>query len=119
MRELLEHLNAAYNLAKWLTQQDEQDSEDIVQDVYLRAKCQPADFYTGGGKASLLAIMRKRCYEELPYDLREVLVLRELEELSYKEIASIANLPLSTIMSRLSLARTIVRQKLTGLATRH
>jgi RNA polymerase sigma factor (sigma-70 family) len=41
----------------------------------------------------------------LPVDYREVVVLRELEELSYKEISEVAGIPLGTVMSRLSRAR--------------
>jgi RNA polymerase sigma factor (sigma-70 family) len=47
----------------------------------------------------------RRALETLPTDFREVLVLRELEGLSYKEIASIVGIPLGTVMSRLARAR--------------
>ena len=50
--------------------------------------------------------------EELPTELREVIVLRELEGLSYKEIATIAEIPMGTVMSRLSRARKRLRQSL-------
>ena len=43
--------------------------------------------------------------EELPTDFREVIVLRELEGLAYKEIAAIAGIPIGTVMSRLARAR--------------
>ena len=43
--------------------------------------------------------------EDLPLEFREALVLRELEGLSYKEIAEIAGVPLGTVMSRLSRGR--------------
>jgi len=43
--------------------------------------------------------------EELPFEYREVVILRELEELSYKEIAQIVEIPIGTVMSRLSRAR--------------
>ena len=47
----------------------------------------------------------KRCVQELPSDFREVIVLREMEELSYNEIAEITGVPRGTVMSRLSRAR--------------
>ena len=47
----------------------------------------------------------RQALEELPPPLREVIVLRELERLSYKEIASVAGVPLGTVMSRLARAR--------------
>src|SRR6266542_3141881 len=47
----------------------------------------------------------RRALEALPPDFREVLVLRELEGLSYKEIAAIVGIPLGTVMSRLARAR--------------
>jgi len=54
--------------------------------------------------------------EELPAELREVVVLRELEGLSYKEIAALAEIPLGTVMSRLARARDRLQQCLRGSA---
>jgi len=48
----------------------------------------------------------------LPEEFREVVVLRELEDLSYKEIAAIAGIPLGTVMSRLARARKLLLQHL-------
>jgi RNA polymerase sigma-70 factor (ECF subfamily) len=53
--------------------------------------------------------------EELPAEFREVLVLRELEELSYKEIAAVVGIPLGTVMSRLARGRGLLKR---GLARR-
>jgi RNA polymerase sigma-70 factor (ECF subfamily) len=47
----------------------------------------------------------RRALEDLPAEFREVTVLRELEELSYREIAEVAGIPVGTVMSRLSRAR--------------
>jgi RNA polymerase sigma-70 factor (ECF subfamily) len=153
---LVDHLDAAYNLARWLTR-SETEAEDLVQEAYLRAISHFAGFRGGDGRAWLLTIVRNTCYSrlrrnsaagrntdfdeavhsaagrqspnpetvmllaertelvrksiaELPEEYREVLVLRELEQLSYREIASIAEIPLGTVMSRLSRARQQLQQ---------
>ena len=54
----------------------------------------------------------RRALEELPEVFREVLVLRELEGMSYKEIADVSSVSLGTVMSRLARARTRLRQAL-------
>jgi RNA polymerase sigma factor (sigma-70 family) len=145
---VLPHLNAAYNLARWLTR-NEADADDVVQEAYLRAFKFFPGFHGGDSRAWMLKIVRNTCYswlqknrppekthefeeelhslessnpetillesidrqflrqllEELPREFREVVILRELEGLSYKEIAHIADLPLGTVMSRLARAR--------------
>ena len=146
---VLPHLDAAYNLARWLTRSD-QDGEDVVQEAYLRAFRFFDGFHGNQGRAWLLAIVRNtamswlesgrasastREYDEdrhgeghvegpetllarkesrgevndalkrLAVEFREVLVLREMEDLSYREIAQVAGIPVGTVMSRLSRAR--------------
>jgi RNA polymerase sigma-70 factor (ECF subfamily) len=154
---LVEHLDAAYNLARWLMR-NEAEAEDSVQEAYLRAINHFAGFRGGDGRAWLLTIVRNTCYTrlrrngasgqntdfdeavhsagrqtpnpetvlllaerrelvrkslaELPVEYREVLVLRELEQLSYREIANIVAIPLGTVMSRLSRARQQLQQNL-------
>jgi RNA polymerase sigma-70 factor (ECF subfamily) len=156
---VLPHLDAAYNLARWLTR-DDHDAEDVVQEAYLRAYKFFESGNEGDRRAWLLAIVRNTCYtwlkqnrpravnvpfdehlhgsagewsdplrpleqqaarervraalEELPVEYREVLVLRELEGMSYKEVAKAAVLPLGTVMSRLSRARQRLQQVLGG-----
>jgi len=160
-RLLLPHLSAAYNLARWLTRND-QDAEDIVQEAYLRALKSFDGFLGADGRPWLLTIVRNTCYtwlkrnnahkldtvfeedvhsveddgfnpetllqkssdsrllkqalEELPPEFREVVILRELEGLSYREIADVAGLPLGTVMSRLARARKRLKQCLAGSA---
>src|SRR6266404_3865859 len=149
-KAVLPHLDAAYNLARWLTRNDA-DAEDVVQEAYLRAFRFFGGFHGADGRAWLLGIVRnttftwmqrnrspelnmpledelyevksddlnpealllqeadaqmlRQAVEELPLEFREVLVLRELEEMSYKQIAVVADLPLGTVMSRLARAR--------------
>ena len=156
-RLLLPHLNAAHNLARWLTRND-QDAEDIVQEAYLRALKSFDGFLGTDARPWLLTIVRNTCYtwlkrnkankldtvfeedthsvqddgfnpetllqkspdsrllrqalEELPLEFREVLIMRELEGLSYREIAEVAGLPLGTVMSRLARARKQLQQRL-------
>lgn len=54
----------------------------------------------------------KRLLDELPLEFREIVILRELEGFSYKEIAQIADLPLGTVMSRLARARARLQNAL-------
>ena len=56
----------------------------------------------------------QQALEELPVEFREVLILRELEGLSYKEIADISDVPIGTVMSRLARARTRLQLRLAG-----
>jgi len=51
----------------------------------------------------------QRLVAELPYPFREVIVLREINELSYQEIAQVAGVPIGTVMSRLARARAMLR----------
>lgn len=160
--DFLPHLDAAYNLARWLTRND-QDAEDVVQEACLRAFRFFGGFRGGNTRAWLLKIVRNTCYtqlqknrsqelasfdeeihseddgsmnpetlllrsadsqllrqalEELPVNFREVLVLRELEGLSYSEIAEVSNIRLGTVMSSLSRARERLRQSLTSLLSK-
>jgi RNA polymerase sigma-70 factor (ECF subfamily) len=147
---ILPHLDAAYNLARWLMR-NEHDAQDMVQEAYLRAFKFFDGFHGIDGRAWLLTTVRNTCYtrleqnrrsqattpfdeeihtleedatnpsalalksgevamlreslEELPEEFREVIVLRDLEEMSYKQIAKVINVPLGTVMSRLARAR--------------
>ena len=54
----------------------------------------------------------RRALEVLPLDFREVLLLKEFEDLSYKEIAAVVGIPIGTVMSRLSRARERLQAEL-------
>lgn len=59
-----------------------------------------------------------KALEELPLEFREILVLREMEGMSYKEISDISGIPMGTVMSRLARARKRLQQALVpGSAT--
>jgi RNA polymerase sigma-70 factor (ECF subfamily) len=62
--------------------------------------------------------MLKTALEDLPVEFREAIVLREMEGLSYKEIADIANVPVGTVMSRLARGRRRLQVALTELGVR-
>ena len=153
---VLPHLDAAYNLARWLTR-DTHDAEDVVQDACIRALKYIGSLEGGDARGWFLKIVRNAFYdwlgrnrpaevvndeneavdaavdplaispeqaamrkaelrmladavEELPLQYREVLILRELEELSYKEIARVADIPVGTVMSRLARARGLLQR---------
>ena len=157
---MLPHLDAAYNLARWLSGSPT-DADDVVQEAFLRA-FRFFDGYQGDNpRAWLLAIVRNTWFTEwrrqrhradatpyddslnvdeqlpgwadesgddpeklavrqdetelvhralatLPVEFREVIVLRELEDMSYKDVAAVAGIPLGTVMSRLSRARRLL-----------
>jgi RNA polymerase sigma-70 factor (ECF subfamily) len=58
----------------------------------------------------------REAIEKLPKDYREVIVLRELEELSYKEISAIVDIPIGTVMSRLARARDLLQSRARGVS---
>jgi RNA polymerase sigma-70 factor (ECF subfamily) len=156
---ILPHLDAAYNLARWLMR-NEDEAADAVQDACLRALRFIGGFHGGDGRVWLLTIVRNTCYsrlkrsaardketefddevhspeietanpeillergrnsealqgalEQLPEELREVVVMRELDGMAYKEIAEVAGIPLGTVMSRLARARKRLQRALTA-----
>ena len=166
-RQMLPHLDAAYNLARWLMRNGE-DAEDAVQDEFLRAHQAFASYQGGSEKAWLMTIVRNVCLtllkrrvrlsnvvmldeamgeveqasadivpaslssrpdaellakierarvqaalKKLPQNLREIVVLREFEDLSYQEISEVVGVPVGTVMSRLSRARERLKALLT------
>src|SRR5689334_6935546 len=55
----------------------------------------------------------RRAITELPVEFREIVILREMEGFSYKEIAELAEVPIGTVMSRLARARKLLQKSLT------
>jgi RNA polymerase sigma-70 factor (ECF subfamily) len=58
------------------------------------------------------ALLVRQALEELPIEFREILIMREMEDLSYKQISTIADLPIGTVMSRLARGRKRLRELL-------
>jgi RNA polymerase sigma factor (sigma-70 family) len=54
--------------------------------------------------------------DQLPPEFRETLILREIEEMSYKEIAAVLKVPIGTVMSRLARARNLLVRELASEA---
>jgi RNA polymerase sigma-70 factor (ECF subfamily) len=151
----LPHLDAAYNLARWLCG-NANDADDVVQEAFMRAFRFFDTFRGDSARPWLLAIVRRTWYTEwrrrassqevvefddtmddatfegwsaggddpqtllirgedaklvhdalarLPVEYREVLILRELEEMGYREIAAVTDVPIGTVMSRLARGR--------------
>jgi len=105
---------------------------DIVQTQSGCGQARDIDGWTGSVPAELIerhspesllaekneAAMLRATIEQLPEPFRETLILRELEELSYKEIAAIARVPIGTVMSRLARARQMLAELLLPGASR-
>ena len=84
-------------------------SMEFDEEIHLQACATPETLAIAGDDRERLIL----ALETLPPRFREVLVLRELEGCSYKEIAAITSLPIGTVMSSLSRAR---RQLCSALA---
>ena len=159
---VMPHLDAAYNLARWLTRNDH-NAEDLVQMAFVRAFKFFDGFRGSDARAWLLTIVRHTYYtalrdkrhedddvtfdevvhsmhesarsgspynsgntpesiassldtsravnlalEKLPQSFREIVILKEIEELTYKEIAEVAAIPIGTVMSRLARGRKLL-----------
>jgi len=164
---VLPHLDAAYNLARWLTG-SAGEAEDVVQDALLRAYSYFGSYRGDRPRPWLLAIVRNtwfttwqkervdreassyedgmdaagalpgwqdpdgreplhclvraedvrlvhRALARLPASYREVIVLRELEDMSYRDIAQVASIPAGTVMSRLARGRQALAQAIVAL----
>lgn len=159
---MLPHLDAALNLARWLTQ-DAHAAEDVVQEAYVRAARYFKSFRGSDGRAWLLGVVRRAAFdwlskrnlhsaesfnddlhdcgdessrpellvirsfeqarvrsalEELPPHLREAIILRELEGMSYSQIAAITEIPIGTVMSRISRGRHQLQLRLASCEER-
>ncbi len=153
----LPHLDAAYNLARWLSRSPF-DADDIVQEAMLRAfrgferlrnedvrpwlltivrncwrdsaaqrhrrghdplptEADGAELIFEGSDAETKAVLAsearrvRAAIAALPDDYREVLILREMEDFSYREIADAVGTPIGTVMSRLARARAALKDK--------
>ena len=156
---MLPHLDAAYNLARWLAGNDH-DAQDVAQEASLRAFKFFGSFRGENARAWFLSIVRntfytwlrknrpaetlveiddetrsiedgsaggesavnphffadadavRRAIAGLPVEFREIVILREMEGFSYKEIADLAEVPIGTVMSRLARARKLLQKSL-------
>jgi RNA polymerase sigma-70 factor (ECF subfamily) len=155
---VLAHLDAAYNLARWMVRSDH-DAQDVVQEACLRAFRAFDTFRGSDARCWLLVIVRNTCLSwmernrrrdpapltdydldhltandaddpqrlaaraadaadvraaiaELPPEFKEAVILRDIEGLSYKEIADVVGVPIGTVMSRLARARKRLAERL-------
>jgi RNA polymerase sigma-70 factor (ECF subfamily) len=84
-------------------------SAEFDEELYSEPGATPESLAIAGDNRERLT----RALEELPPRFREVLVLRELEGCSYKEIAAITSMPIGTVMSALARARQRLQRTLT------
>jgi RNA polymerase sigma-70 factor (ECF subfamily) len=153
---VLPHMDAAYNLARWLTRNDH-DARDVTQEAALRA-FRFLDGLRGEARPWFLTLVRNACMTwlktnrpaelapldsaaepadpdtpetlafraldrrmlnealaALPAQFREALILRELEDLPYKDIAQVTGVPIGTVMSRLARARRLLADSLRAI----
>ena len=159
VEDVVPYLDAAYNLAGWLTRKEE-NAQDVVQEAFMRAFRFIGGFRGDSARAWLLRIVRdtyytwmhqnrpqhptiefdeeffgsdllgpapketisrndcallRRALQELPPRHREVLILRQLEGIPYKEISEIMDILAGTVLSRLARARHRLRQSVANL----
>jgi RNA polymerase sigma-70 factor (ECF subfamily) len=81
------------------------DVDDITANIVVETSKSPHALYVG----KLECEQVREAIQHLPVDFREVILLREYEELSYQEIASVLACPVGTVMSRLARARSKLR----------
>jgi RNA polymerase sigma factor (sigma-70 family) len=162
----LPHLDGAYNLARWLTN-DDRHAQVIVEEAYRQAHRELRKFQDADARRSLMAIVRKRArswmlkhsqrsnviplfppsgatvqgrtaadlsdqrpieavdqewkphlheaLSKLPVELREVLVLHEIEGWTYPQLASVLKVPPAAVAHRLSMAWLALRQELAAV----
>jgi len=84
-------------------------STEFDEELYSQPSASPESLAIAGDDRERLT----RAIEDLPPRFREVLVLRELEGCSYKEIAAITSMPIGTVMSALARARQRLQRSLT------
>ncbi len=82
---ILPHLDAAYNLARWLVRNGP-DAEDLVQEACLRAWKGFAGFRGGDGRSWLLTIVRNTCYTWLRENRRQSLAVEFNEDLHSEDV---------------------------------
>ena len=80
----------------------ELDSDQDLADVSITTSDNPHDHFV----RNLQREQVRTAIQQLPIEFREIIILREYEELSYSEIAKVLQCPMGTVMSRLARARS-------------
>jgi len=100
----------------WLRKNRSAETTELDEDAPLSDDTAPDPQSILIQNATIEAV--RSAIAQLPTEFREILILRELEDLSYKQIAEVAELPIGTVMSRLARARALLQQRLGGLAAK-
>ncbi len=102
----------------WLREQQQRNGHDLYVEELHAMPTTERDAPDAAAARAADAAWVRNCIAALPCEYREVIVLRELEEMSYKEISAVVDVPIGTVMSRLSRGRDLLQERMQSARNR-